>query len=194
MIGIVWNVRGLRGKHAFQNFQRLVAINNPDFVFVSEAKLFSKEAMLMKSRLRFDYVFCVDPSGFKGGLLLFWNDHIRVNILSFSPGHIDCMINTAPSPFYFTGFYGNPSKSDRHLSWLLLNKIGTSHNSTQLPWLVEGILMKFYTIPKRKVVISNHPWISRISRMLWAIMVCRIFRLRDRNLHGTTIENTPTRF
>lgn len=80
----------------------------------------------------------MSPPGLKGGLVLFWHDNINISILSYSPGHIDCIINDPINPFYFMGFYGNPKHNDHFLSWSLLNKISLTHTNTSFGWLVGG--------------------------------------------------------
>lgn len=127
MIGVAWNTRGLGGKRASQRLGRLVRETNPDYLFISETKIYTYAAAFIKSYLRFANIFCINPSGHKGGLLLFWNDHVNLTILSYSIGHIDCLLKTSLFPFYFTGFYGNSSRSDHIHSWHLLQKISSTH-------------------------------------------------------------------
>lgn len=109
MIGLVWNARGLGGSRAFQNLQRLLLDTSPDFVFISESRIGSYAADVLKCKLKFQNCFYVLPVGSKGGLILFWNDLINLVVLSYSLGHIDCLIDDPVSPFYFTDFYGHPS-------------------------------------------------------------------------------------
>lgn len=55
---------------------------------------------------------------------MYWNDNLNVS--------------HTPSLFYFTGFYGNPNHILRFNSWLLLNKIASTHFNSLLGWLVGG--------------------------------------------------------
>lgn len=80
----------------------------------------------------------MDPVGYKGGLLLLWNDNVNLTILSYSVGHIDCVINLNPSLFYFMGFYGDPNHNNRTHSWNLLHKISLTHSNRNFGWLVGG--------------------------------------------------------
>lgn len=88
--------------------------------------------------MNFNFYFCVNPRGSKGGLVLLWNINANISILSYSHGHIDVLVNTSPNPFYFTGFYGNPIQYKRTQSWNLLKRIAETHNSKDLGWIVGG--------------------------------------------------------
>ncbi|KAF4350615.1 hypothetical protein G4B88_000705 [Cannabis sativa] len=78
----------------------------------------------------------VDRVGLSGGLLLMWKDDIKVQVLSSSPGHILATVaGSGFSPWFFTGFYGNPDASQRHFSWRLLRDL---RKEVQGPWLCIG--------------------------------------------------------
>lgn len=81
--------------------------------------------------LKYDNCFVVDQDGTKGGLMLLWSSSIKLSILSYSKGHIDCLIEHLSSFFYFTGFYGNPKLDVHYLSWNLLNNIASTHTNPQ---------------------------------------------------------------
>lgn len=135
---LVWNARGLGGNRAFQNLQRLIKDHSPDLLFISESKVSQYVASSWRVLLNFSGCFCVDVAGRSGGLLLFWNENLNVSVLSFSFGHIDCLVSYCNRCWYFTGFYGNPKCNLRHLSWDLLNKIAKTHTSDSIGWLVGG--------------------------------------------------------
>lgn len=102
MIGICWNARGLWGARAFRELSRLVREINPSFMFIFESRIHLNAAHYLKSRLNFNFCFNVNPRGSKGGLILFWNDSIKISILSYSFGHIDCIMDFNNLRFYFT--------------------------------------------------------------------------------------------
>ncbi|KAK1354385.1 hypothetical protein POM88_047641 [Heracleum sosnowskyi] len=69
-------------------------------------------------------MWAVDREGISGGLLLLWNDKIKVNVLSWSKGHIHAILAGQNFlPWFFTGFYGHPVPSLRSQSWDLLQKL-----------------------------------------------------------------------
>lgn len=90
--------------------------SSPDVCFISKSKLCNREVELLRCRLSYPNCFNVEASGRRGGLILFWKENVNVNVLSYSSGHIDCVISVDPCPFYFTSFYGNPSQGIRQCS------------------------------------------------------------------------------
>lgn len=119
MITVIWNARGLGGPRALQNIKCLVLETSPDMLFISESKICQFKANIICVMLNFDNCFCVNPYGKKGGLILFWNANMNVTVLSYSQGHVDCLVSCNPSPYYFTDFYGNPNTNTSNISWNL---------------------------------------------------------------------------
>lgn len=83
-------------------------------------------------------MFVVNCNGRSKELFIFWKDLLDVTILSYNIGHIDCTVNHLGKKWRFTGFYGNPYSSKRHLSWDLLRRLKGLHEVNELPWLVGG--------------------------------------------------------
>ena len=70
--------------------------------------------------------------GNSGGLCLFWNNCVVVDLISYSQGHIDTIISgLGGKRWRFTGFYGHPEQSQRKNSWSLLQMIA---GMSSLPW------------------------------------------------------------
>lgn len=72
----------------------------------------------MKLVLGFGQTFAIDINRYSGGLAMFWSDHVNINFLSYSDGHVDmlCNFNDNSSLCYVTGFYGNLHTSEQHHS------------------------------------------------------------------------------
>ncbi|KAF4386158.1 hypothetical protein F8388_016410 [Cannabis sativa] len=88
------------------------------------------------SVLNYGNMWTVDRVGMSGGLLLMWRTEITLQVLSSSPGHILATVAGAGfSPWYFTGFYGNPDASQRRFSWQLLRDL---RKEVWGPWLCIG--------------------------------------------------------
>lgn len=138
MIGVYWNARGLGGPQAFCDLHRLIRETSPDLLFIFEYRISNHAVTILKSRLNFDNYFVVNHNGSKGGLFVMWQNSIRLSILSYSCGHIDCMLFYTSNSFYFTGSYDNPITNDHFLSWLLLKKIISTHTNAHLGWIVGG--------------------------------------------------------
>ncbi|KAK6152706.1 hypothetical protein DH2020_012345 [Rehmannia glutinosa] len=88
--------------------------------------------------LGFDGMFIVDCEGKKGGLIFLWKGARRVSIKSYSPGHIDSIIQEDETVWRFTGFYGNPDPNKRNESWNLLRRLASMLEIKEVPWLVGG--------------------------------------------------------
>lgn len=68
---------------------------------------------------------------------MLWAREIDLEIRSYSPNHIDAVINDAERNFKWrlTGFYGQPETHRRYESWHLLAFL---NNQLHLPWLCLG--------------------------------------------------------
>ena len=79
----------------------------------------------------------VDSSGKSGGLALFCIDEVKVELLSYSSGHIDARVRLANAmeAWFWTGFYGNPRTEKRKDLWTLLERL--SQNRLD-PWICIG--------------------------------------------------------
>lgn len=79
----------------------------------------------------------VPSVGYSGGLALFWDSDVVVNVLSSSPSHIDAIIEGGSkfNRWHLTRFYGKPDTSKRVESWQLLHSLSST---SRLPLLVIG--------------------------------------------------------
>ncbi|GMI72452.1 hypothetical protein HRI_000914500 [Hibiscus trionum] len=91
----------------------------------------------VRRQLGYSQGFDVSANGSCGGLSIGWTRDVSVSIRSFSIFHIDAdiSVDSPPSTWRFTGFYGNPVESLREDSWNLLRSLSENQN---LPWLVMG--------------------------------------------------------
>ncbi|XP_075483594.1 uncharacterized protein LOC142523746 [Primulina tabacum] len=135
---ITWNARGLGNQRAFHELKRLVAEKSPSLLFICETKLRDYQCGWWKEALGFVGLFVVKCEGRSGGLMLMWKASVTVSVLSFSSGHIDSTIQHGDKHWRFTGFYGNPETSTRHLFWTVLSRLSAMQELRDLPWLVGG--------------------------------------------------------
>ena len=71
-----------------------------------------------------------------GGLVMLWKDDVDLHIQTYSPHHIDAIIQiNARNPWRITGFYGYPEESHKHESWILLRHL---HSRMSMPWVCIG--------------------------------------------------------
>ena len=86
--------------------------------------------MNIRTKLGFVGCFVKDCEGHKDGLLLFWKEPIQVEVKSYSPRHINTIIQHDFRSWRFTDFYGSPTVENIIFSWQLLKKLGL------FPWLI----------------------------------------------------------
>ena len=71
-----------------------------------------------------------------GGLVLFWRQDFNLSICSYSPSHIDTIVDKdSDHPWRLTCFYGAPETHLRERSWDLLR---TLNGQNSLPWCCCG--------------------------------------------------------
>uniref|UniRef100_A0A803PKW7 CCHC-type domain-containing protein n=1 Tax=Cannabis sativa TaxID=3483 RepID=A0A803PKW7_CANSA len=106
---------------------------NLGLVFLSETRSKSSYMETIRIWLGFEGCFCVDARGKSGGLALLWKTPFTVHLNSYNAYHIDAWINMDEDlSWRFTGFYGDPDRSQRKHSWQLLRRLAENNNG---PWL-----------------------------------------------------------
>ncbi|KAK2662464.1 hypothetical protein Ddye_001038, partial [Dipteronia dyeriana] len=79
---------------------------------------------VLRVKLGYEGKLVVNCVGKSGGLVLFWNNHLDVTLLSYSIGHIDvCIQIGANRRWRLIGFYGNPNSAQRGHSLNLLRRL-----------------------------------------------------------------------
>jgi hypothetical protein len=105
-------------------------------VFISEAR---QQKSFMESicwRIGLRNCYPVPVKGKGGGLVLYWDDSVSVDLASFSNHHIDVKINEQSGMKWRCTFvYGEPKVEDRKHMWTLLRRIKTN---VQEPWMMTG--------------------------------------------------------
>ncbi|GLT55031.1 hypothetical protein SLA2020_281850 [Shorea laevis] len=88
-----WNCRGLGNPRTIRNLCHLVEDKHPNILFLMETKLQRDKMSYVRGKLGFDNLFVVDCIGRSGGLALFWNNSIELEIYNYSLRHINAIIN-----------------------------------------------------------------------------------------------------
>jgi hypothetical protein len=133
---LAWNCRGLGNPRTVQELARLVRAKDPTVVFLIETWQDEGPLERLRCRLQFANKFVTNSRNKGGGLCMFWKQEINLRVQSFSPSHIDVIINdTLPEAWRLTGFYGAPATQDREASWNLLRRLKSQSN---LPWCCMG--------------------------------------------------------
>ena len=96
----------------------------------------------LANTLGYDNAYAIDSQGRRGGIGIFWNNTINVEILGDSVYHIDAkVVEEGKDPWRLTCVYGEAQTQLRHQTWDLLKGLASFSN---LPWLFWAILTKFY--------------------------------------------------
>ncbi|KAH7859929.1 hypothetical protein Vadar_007196 [Vaccinium darrowii] len=115
----------------------LVRKNRPSIVFLMETKNNKVKVETIRRSLKFDFGFYVDPEGTSGGLALWWNGDVDLEVESASKNLIHSIVkdNSSSSCWATTFVYGSPLHSGRDMVWEDMKEIARHEN---LPWLAIG--------------------------------------------------------
>jgi len=91
----------------------------------------------LRWRLGLKGCLAVDSHGKRGGIALFWDENILIDLLSMGDRYIDVSVRESPSsaPWRATFIYGEPWVEDRHRTWEILQRL---KNRSRDPWVVLG--------------------------------------------------------
>ena len=133
---LVWNCRGLENLRTRKELEVVIRAKVPSGVFIAETWADEARLQQIKWNIEFNNLFFVERNNKGGGLALFWRNSVDLSVDSFSPNHIDSIINKGKEDVWrFTGFYGEPMTHKRLESQ---NKFRRLHNKFNLPWLCAG--------------------------------------------------------
>jgi hypothetical protein len=78
-------------------------------------------------QLGYDRAFAVTSSGGSGGLAMFWNNEIKLEIFPYSQYHLGAVITERDrDPWRLTCVYGEAQVSERFKTWDILKFIKSS--------------------------------------------------------------------
>ncbi|XP_071674251.1 uncharacterized protein [Lolium perenne] len=134
---IGWSGRGLGQPATVQELDCLVQTYRPFLVFICETRQSEERVKNLRFRIGMKNCFQVKGEGSGGGLALYYQDDITVELLSFSIRHIDVHISGGPFGLKWRGtfVYGEPRACDRHRMWTTLWQLKPRSSE---PWLMMG--------------------------------------------------------
>ena len=119
-----WNCRGLGIRRRVRELSDLVRTKGPNLVFLMETKKNKSYMEKLRCRLKFDNMFLVPRRNLSGGLALFWMNELDLHIRTFSPHHIDAVVNPRiDDAWQFTRFYKALETVNREDFWSLLRHL-----------------------------------------------------------------------
>jgi hypothetical protein len=109
----------------------------PKIVFISETRQQNNRVSNLQFRIGLNKAFVVDGHGKGGGLVLFWDDSLKISILSYGLHYIDTLIWDADHHAHWCGtfVYGEPRTHERSKMWELLRRLKPV---SQAPWMLIG--------------------------------------------------------
>ena len=87
-----WNCRGLGNGATVRELRELAKKFAPTVLCVLETQVNKARVEGLRHTLGYDKAFAVSSSGRSGGLGIFWNNNLNVEILPYSQNHIDAII------------------------------------------------------------------------------------------------------
>lgn len=132
-----WNCRGAGRPRTVQELVCLVQTNKPKIVFLSETRQNGETVRSLKWRIGMRNCLAVDGVGSGGGLALFWDESVHLDLLSYTNRHIDVLVKEDGSAMQWrcTFVYGEPKAHERHNMWTLLRWIKPNLTA---PWCLMG--------------------------------------------------------
>jgi hypothetical protein len=119
------NYRGLGQATTVQELTCLVRKFCPNIVFISETRQQRERVSNLCGRIALKNALVVDGHGKSGGLVLYWDESIKVTILSYGLHYIDTLTWDGDHHASWRGtfVYGEPRTQDRHLVWEVLKRL-----------------------------------------------------------------------
>lgn len=96
------------------------------------AKIWLEKARLEEigAHYKFGGMIEVFREGRGGGVVVFWKVECNISVDTFSPNHIDSIVNRGKEDKWrFTRFYYEPDTNNHHVSWRKLHELRTRHSS-----------------------------------------------------------------
>lgn len=134
---VSWNCRGIANCRARKHVKLLLTSTKPDVLCLLELRSSSIDRIVnLVYSLGFTNHFIVEPMGFAGGLLLFWNQgRSNLNVISHSSQAIHTKLNMGVNDCFITFSYVRPNPLAKQRFWEECKVFSDSVNS---PWIVLG--------------------------------------------------------
>jgi hypothetical protein len=130
--------------------------------------------------LGFDNAFVVSSSCRSGGLAIFWNNEIKIDLLPYSQYHIDDVVFPPDSdPWWLTCVYGEAEVNERHKTWDMLKFIKAS---SPLPWMCIGDFNE--VLLREEHMGVNERSNTRIQAFRDTVDICELMDLATRVRRG----------
>jgi exonuclease III len=107
MSTFLWNCRGLGNAASVRELRDFAKDVAPTILCVVETQVHKARVESLAGTIGYDNVFAVSSTGRSGGLAIFWNNEIKIDILPYSQYHIDAVVSSqVEEPWRLTCVYG----------------------------------------------------------------------------------------
>ncbi|XP_062014320.1 uncharacterized protein LOC133730820 [Rosa rugosa] len=191
-----WNCSGICNDTTTRALKDLISQNRPQIIFLCETKIRRlTDFIALRSALGFAHSKEVLSDGQSGGRGMFWTEDVQVQVGTFSPHHIDIMIDGGfGNPRWrLTSFYGFSRTSESDRSWKLLRDL---RDLDSLPWVVIGDFNEILNNGEKKDGPQSTWWNSetqlRLDRAVCTESWCDIFGFaRLKHLPPSNSDHVP---
>ena len=133
---ICWNCRGAGKAATVRELRDLAKQFAPTVLCVVETQISATRVEGLASTLGFDNGYAVSSNGRSGGIGMFWNNEINLEILGYSEYHLDAKVSMANIPYWrLTCVYGEAQTGERYKTW---NTMKSLASTSTLPWTCMG--------------------------------------------------------
>ncbi|KAF9598404.1 hypothetical protein IFM89_027837 [Coptis chinensis] len=147
---LAWNSRGSGRPSMMEELKKQIRVARPFFMFVMETKCSVDKGVRLIKRLGDFESFVVPSCGLSGGLWIFWEKSVVVDVLMYDSWFIHCKIavqvNGVKECFFLCCVYGNAKSCVRRLQWPVLTMFKPNNNES---WLLMGDFNEI-TCPEEK--------------------------------------------
>ena len=87
-----WNCRGAGNTATVQELRDFTRKLSPTLLCIVETQIEGSRVESLAATLGYDNAYAVDSEGRSGGIGLFWNNEIKIDILGYSRYHLDVSV------------------------------------------------------------------------------------------------------
>ena len=136
MSTMCWNCRGAGKAAAVRELRDFARQFAPTLLCIVETQIDGNRVEALAGTLGYDNAYAVSSQGRSGGIGLFWNNSINVEIFGYSDYHLDVLVEEQNQDRWrLTCVYGEAQTNLRHQTWTVLKNISTL---SSLSWLCVG--------------------------------------------------------
>ena len=133
---LCWNCRGAGKPATVQELRDLTRQFASSVLCILETQIEGSRVESIAGSLGYNKSYAVSSSRRSGGLGIFWNDEIRLEVVGYSRYHIDVVMDElVDSKTRVTFVYGEAQVNERYKTWDMLRGIVRAND---MPWLVLG--------------------------------------------------------